>query len=250
MMCEEVQQWLLTNRSWCKDAGVFVSTEIAEHLAGCNTCQAFQKQEARFDNAVHQAMHEVAIPMELESSVLWKLRQARRQQQRSLVLYWSLAAAAAMLMAVCLNWYVQRPYDLARLHEVVAAGQTRRTVATYDVAKGRQDIDLQQWLQRQGVAVSIPSRLKVEHLTAAYIIEVGGRKIPVLEMRVGSSTSTVCLLQRRYFNEQLQKKFHDQDSLTSFVIADSADSGSLGWMIVDQGSAHLFVEGMVPQNGV
>lgn len=248
-MCKEVQQWLLTNRSFCRNAGEPVSTEISEHLIGCTVCQAFQQHETRFDNAVHQVMHEVAIPMELESSVLWKLRQSRRQHQRSRALYWSVAAAAALLMAICLNWYVQRPYDLARLHEVIAAGQTRRTVATYDVAKGRQAVDLQQWLKRQGVSASIPNRLKLQHLTAAYIVEAGGRKIPVLEMRVGSSTSTICLLQRRYFNEQLQKKFDDQDSLASFVIADTDRSDSLGWMIVDQGSAHLFVEGMVPQDG-
>ncbi|MFT3878106.1 MAG: hypothetical protein QM703_00420 [Gemmatales bacterium] len=249
MMCNEVQKWLLTSRFFSKDAGESVSTEVAEHLAGCAACQTFQQHEVRFDNAVHQAMHEVAIPIGLESSVLWKLRQSRRQQQRSRVLYWSLATAAALLMTVSLNWYVQRPYDLARLHEIIAAGQIRRTVGTYDMAKGRQVADLQQWLQRQGVPASLPGRLKLQHLTAAYIVEAGGRKVPVLEMRVGSSTSTICLLQRRYFNEQLQKKFHEQDNLTSFVIADSDGSDSLGWMIVDQGSAHLFVEGMVPQNG-
>lgn len=249
-MCNEVQQWLFTSRSFSKDAGEAVSTELIEHLAGCTACQAFQQQESRFDISVHQAMHEVTIPMELENSVLWKLRQTRRQQQRSRVLYWSLAAAAALLMAFSLNWYVERPYDLPRIHEAIAAGQTRRTGATYDIAKGRLAVDLQQWLQRQGVAASIPNRLKLQHLTAAYIVEAGGRKIPVLEMRVGSSTSTICLLQRRYFNEQLQKNFYDQDSQTSFVIADSDGSDSLGWMIVDQGSAHLFVEGMVPQNGV
>lgn len=250
MKCNEVQQWLLTSRSWSRDAREPVSTEIGEHLAGCTDCQVFQQHESQFDHTVRQTMQEVAIPVDLENNVFWKLRQARRQQQRSRALYWSLAAAAALLLAASLNWYVQRPYDLARLHEIIAAGQIRRTVATYDIAKGRQAVDLQQWLQRQGVSISIPNRLKLRHLTAAYIIEAGGRKIPVLEMRVGSSSSVICLLQRRYFNEPLQKKFHEQDILTSFVIADADGSDSLGWMIVDQGNAHLFVEGMVPQNGV
>jgi len=250
MKCDEVQQLLIANRSWTGHANDAVSAEAVEHLLGCAACQLFQQREDRFDKEVHQAMHEVAIPMELEKSLLWKLRQDRRQRQRSRALYGSLAAAAALLMAVCLNWYVHRPYDLARLHETVAALESRRTLATYDLAKGRQPADLQQWIQRQGVSASIPNRLKMQHLIAAYIVEVGGRKVPVLEMRVGSSTSTVCLLQRRYFNDQLQRKLQEQDSLTSFVIADNDGSESLGWMIVDQGSAHLFVDDMAPQNGV
>ena len=250
MKCEEIQSMLRTSRSWSRHADEAISSDVVEHLSACAACQLIQQQEYRFDEEVHQAMHEVAIPMELEKSILWKLRQARRQQQRSRALYWSLAAAAALLMAVCLSWYMQRPYDLARLHDTVADLGLRRTVGTYDLAKGRQPADLQQWLQRQGVSASIPNRLKMQHLIAAYIVEVGGRKVPVLELKVGSSTSTVCLLQRRYFNDQLQKKLQEQDSLTSFVIADNDNSESLGWMIVDQGSAHLFVEGMAPQNGV
>lgn len=250
MKCDEIQSFLRTSRSWDGHADEDVSSDVVEHLSTCVACQSFQQQEDRFDKEVHLAMHQVAIPMELEKSILWNLRQARRQQQRSRALYGSLAAAAAILIAVCLNWYVQRPYDLALLHETVVALESRRTVATYDLTKGRQPADLQQWLQRQGISASIPNRLKMQHLIAAYIVEIGGRKVPVLEMRVGNSTSTVCLLQRRYFNDQLQKKLQEQDSLTSFVIADNDSSESLGWMIVDQGSAHLFVEGMTPQNGV
>lgn len=250
MMCEEVQHWLLTKRSFSKNEGGTLSTELSSHLSGCLDCQAFQQREDRFDETVHQAIHELAIPPDLEKSILWKLRQVRLQRQRSRVLYWSLAAAAALVLTVCLNWYLQQPYDLERLHEVVVTGQSGRLVASYDVARGKQASDLQQWLQRQGVAAALPNRLKLQHLTAAYLVESGGRKVPVLELRAGSSTSTVCLLQRRYFNEQLKKKLQQQVSLSSYVIADSDDSDSLGWMIVDQGSAHLFVEGMVPQNGV
>jgi hypothetical protein len=248
MNCDEIQLRLRTSRSWSRNADEAIPTEVVEHLSTCAACRSYQEQEDRFDSEVHQMMHEVAVPMELEKSLLWKLRQARRQQQRSRALYWSMAAAAALLMAVSLNWYIQRPYDLVRLHETIVVLEFRHTVATYDLTKGSKPADLQQWLQRQGISASIPNRLKMQHLIAAYIVEVGGRKVPVLEMRVGSSTSTVCLLQRRYFNDQLQKKLQEQ--MTSIVIADNDSSESLGWMIVDQGSAHLFVEGMTPQNGV
>lgn len=250
MKCDEVQQWVIVHRSWNVEGLEVISTEITEHLAACAACQKLRQLETQFDSAVHQILHQVAIPIELESSVLWKLRRARRQRQRSRTLHWSLAAAAALLMAVCLNWYVQRPYDLARLHDAVVAIDSRRTVATYDVAKGHQTADLQQWLKRQGISTTIPNRLKLQHLTGACIVETGGRKVAVLEMRSGSSTSTICLLQRRYFNDQLQRKLQEQNSLSSFVIADTDVSESLGWMIVDQGSAHLFVDGMIPQNGV
>ena len=88
MKCEEIQSMLRTSRSWSRHADEAISSYVVEHLSTCAACLLIQKEEDRFDEEVHQAMHEVAIPMELEKSILWKLRQARRQQQRSRALYW------------------------------------------------------------------------------------------------------------------------------------------------------------------
>jgi hypothetical protein len=110
--------------------------------------------------------------------------------------------------------------------------------------------DLKAWLQRQGVNAVIPKKLKVQYLTTAHIIEVQGRKVPVLELRTGGSTCRVCLLERRYFPEKLDRELRELDNLASHIIADSDESSSLGWMIVDQGSAMLFVEDGQSPNGV
>ena len=249
MKCQEVQQWLLLSRAFAEGHEKPAPVELSQHLVNCVDCKNLQQQEVWYDQAIHEAMHKVTIPVDLERQVLWRLRQARRQQQRARVLYGTLAAAAAFIIAICLGWYIQRPYDLARLHEAIQGIESRQTSSTYIPGQGKQPGDLQLWLKRQGVASSLPARLKLQHLTAAYLVEIGGRKVAVLEMRAGSSTSMVCLLQRRLFNEQLQQQMRDQAILSSVVISDHEHSESLGWMIVDQGSAHLFVDGMVPQNG-
>lgn len=250
MNCQEVQQWISHSRAFAADQVESLSPELITHLESCAACKQLHQQEIRFDQAVHAAMHEVTVPMDAEKVMQWRLRQARRQRQRTRVLHWTLAAAAVFALVVSLVWYLQRPYDLARLHEAIQSIETRRPVATYVISQARQQGDLQQWLKRQGVATAIPSRLKLQYLTAAYIVEIGGRKVAVLELAAGSSTSKVCLLQRRYFNETLQQRWQEQAVLSSVVISDHEQSESLGWMIVDQGSAHLFVEGLVPQNGV
>ena len=79
MNCEEIQSMLRTSRSWNRHADESISSDVVEHLSTCAACLLIQKEEDRFDKEVHQAIHEVAIPIELENSLLWKLRQARRQ---------------------------------------------------------------------------------------------------------------------------------------------------------------------------
>src|SRR5262245_10279445 len=119
MECSEVKQWLAQSRSFAKSQEDAPSVEMSEHLTQCSDCLKRWKEEQSFDGQVHRAMHEVNAPSYLEQAIEWRLRQARRQRQRSRVLYGSLAAAAAFLLAVCLNWYFQRPYDLAYLNETV-----------------------------------------------------------------------------------------------------------------------------------
>lgn len=250
MECREVREWVLTSRPFVQNEGEGAPSACKEHLAGCTQCQQYQKADQRFDDAVHAMMQAMVVPADLESRIQWRLRQERRRQQRSRVLYWSMSAAALFFFVVSINWYYQRPYDLTRLHETITGMESRRAISTYDLSHGKQPSDLQQWLNRQGIAVSLPARLKLQHLTAAYIVEAGGRKVPVLELRAGSATSKICLLHRRYFDEHVQQQMRDQGLLSSYVITDHDQSESLGWMIVEQGSAYLFVEGLPPHNGV
>jgi hypothetical protein len=249
MTCGSVKDWLLQSRAFATTEVEAASAEVVDHLATCPACQAFQQQDIQFDKVVHAAIQQVTVPISLAEQINWQLRVARRQRQRSRTLHWSMAAAASFLLALFLGWYVQRPYDLVRLHDSIDGIELRRFGAEYVPDSQKQPGDLKQWLQRQGVAVSIPARLKLQHLSSAYLVESAGRKVAVLEMRAGSSTSKICLLQRRYFNERQQQHLIEQGALSSFVIADHDDSDSIGWMIVDQGSAHLFVDGMLPVNG-
>lgn len=249
MKCEDVKQWLEGSRTFAKGSEEGLSNEISEHLVACPECTLQRQREDQFDHSIHRVIQDLVIPAQLEKSILWRLRQARRQRQRAWVVYGSLAAAAAFLMALCLNWYFQRPYDLAYLQEALNGIELRRNIVRHDIVAGASAAELKQWLSRQGIAASIPARLKLSCVKTAYVVETSGRKVAVLELQSGTSTSKVCLLQRRYFNEPWQRQMREQSALSSFVIADHDQSESLGWMIVDQGSAHLFVEGTLPHNG-
>ena len=250
MDCGKIHELLQNSRLFAASEDSDNLRTCQSHLEECQPCRELLAAEQKFDSAVHKVIHATPVPQALESSILWSLRQHQRERQRSRVLYWSMAAAAALLLAVGLNWYYQRPYDLSRLHETIALNKAPRALATYDLAQGRQPASLQQWLKRHGIAVTLPARLKLQHLSAAWIIEAGGRKIPVLELRAGSATSRICLLQRRYFNEHLQQQLATDGILSSFVIADQNESPSLGWMIVERGSAHLFVDDALNPNGI
>lgn len=246
MTCVEVQSWCLESATRRPSDGANAPVEITEHLAQCAACQA----SLRLDEQVCTLIKQVEVPVDGASTLLWNLRKRRREQQRARVLYWSMSVAAAALLAVMVGWYLQRPFDLNHLAQTVSQFEIKRTITSHTFPAPVQMADLKAWLQRQGVNAVIPKKLKVQYLTTAHIIEVQGRKVPVLELRTGGSTCRVCLLERRYFPERLDRELREQDNLASHIIADSDESSSLGWMIVDQGSAMLFVEdGQLP-NGV
>ncbi|MFO0816080.1 MAG: hypothetical protein U0796_22915 [Gemmatales bacterium] len=244
MTCQEVNEWLLTHRPQQATAECHAPQDVLDHVGQCASCQ----QEQQLDAFLRRAMHQVEPSPDLAGNILWQLRQRRRSQQRAQTLYWSMAAAAAFFLAICLHWYVQQPYDLSQLSQKVAALEFKQPIASLVLEQPLPQAQLVQWFSRQGVSISIPKRLKLEHLTGLYVVESGGRKVAVLELRAGGSVSKVCLLERRFFNTRTQRDMFDEN-LASFVIADSDDAETLGWMIVDKSSAHLFVEGTLPVGG-
>lgn len=243
MTCIEVQNWCLESAirrpSDCTNAPV----EVTQHLSHCAACQA----NLQLDEQVCSLMKQVEVPAHGAAAVLWNLRKRRRERQRARVLYWSMSAAAALLLALLTGWYLQRPYDLGKLSQTITQLDLQRSITAHQFTAPVQKSDLKAWLQRQGVSAVIPQKLKVQYLTRAHIIEIQGRKVPVLELRAGGSTCHVCLLERRYFHEKRDRDLREHENLASHIIADSDESTSLGWMIVDQGSAMLFVEdGQLP----
>ena len=254
MNCQDVQDWLLTLHPSLEggipaveQSGTVSSApaSVVDHVAGCTHCQ----QEQRFDAFMRQAMRHVEPAPELASNILWQLRQRRRSAQRASTLYWSMAAAAAFFLAICLHWYVQQPYDLANLSNQVAALDLKQPANSLMPDELLEKEQLIQWFKRQGVAVTIPKRLKLQHVAALFVVESGGRKVAVLDLRLGGSTGKVCLLERRYFRADALRSLAENLSLSSFVITDSDEADTLGWMIVDRASAHLFVEGDIPEGG-
>lgn len=247
MTCESVEQWMIEKRAFLVDPDESMPVAVADHLQTCAACQ----RQAQWEAAIHRSMHQVEVPGQLELDIQYQLRRARRERQRARTLYVSLAAAAALLLTVCLSWYIQRPYDLTKLSAAIVSMEmeSRRTIASQAFAQPVNAQQLKLWLERQGVGATIPKRLKLQCVTAAHIVDIGGRKVPVLELQVGGSAGKVCLLERRFFDEKSLRQLHDNENLSSFILADSDDSQSLGWMIVYQGSAQLFVEGTLNPNG-
>jgi hypothetical protein len=219
-------------------------------VAECPTCQAFRNREYAFDTMVRPAMLDVAAPDHLPEQILVAMRRARRERQRARSLYASLAAAAALFVAVAAGWYVNRPYDLVSLYQSVGWIDQGQIVARFDPSNSSHATGLKSWLVRNGISTTIPQRLRIRHLSQAYIVDVGGRKVPVLELRDGLSVSRVFLLERRYFSDLLHRKLFDAANVISYVIADHDDSNALGWMICDQGTPNQFVDGDLPESGL
>lgn len=249
MSCQEIQNRIIAMRSFSHDEDALLTEETRQHVAQCSGCQKLLKTDSQFDAMLHQVMHQVSAPESLESGIQWRLRQQRRARQRSRTLYWSLAAAAALLMAISVNWYIHRPYDLSNLAVAMSQLDGQQSAVSFDPAQGQQKAELFQWLRRNGFSSEVPARLKLQFLTGASVVQIGGRKVPVLELKVGGAISRVCLLQRRFFDERKVQQLKEEDNLSSFVVADHDDAPAVGWMIVERGSAHLFIEGFFLPDG-
>jgi hypothetical protein len=245
MTCQELQLWC--HESAARRPGDLASapSDVSEHLSNCAACQASLK----LDQHICEQIKQVDLPTDGVATMLWNVRRRQREWQRARVLYWSMSAAAALLLAVMLGWYFQRPYDLNTLVSKVNQIDVQKVVSSQQFPAPIQAADLKAWLNRQGLTPEIPKKLRLQFLTAAYIIEVQGRKVAVLELRTGGNISRVCLLERRYFPESLHRQLKEEDNLASHIIADSDDSNGLGWMIVNQGSAMLFVDDVGPNGG-
>lgn len=249
MSCQEIQNRIIAMRSFSHDEDAQLTDETRQHVAQCSGCQKLLQTDTQFDALLHQVIHQVSAPESLESGIQWRLRQQRRARQRSRTLYWSLSAAAALLLAVSVNWYLNRPYDLSSLAVSMATLDRQHNAVSFEQLNGLQKIELIQWLKRNGFSSDIPSRIKLEHLTGASVVVIGGRKVPVLELKAGGAISRVCLLQRRFFDEKKVKQLKDDENLSSFVVTDRDDAASVGWMIVERGSAHLFIDGFFLPDG-
>lgn len=236
MTCQEAQQWIRCNRLFATGLGDGESTALAEHLLGCSSCTDAMDREEAFDAAVRPVLLDVSVPTDLSQRIGWALRQERRARQRRISLYASLAAAALLCIALSVGWYFQRPYDLSRLQE-----QSGNVLAKFDPPAQGRERALAKWLQRQGVAATTPTQLKLQFLTSAYVVEVSGRKVAVLELNKPGSASRVYLLQRKYFNEKKCQEL-EQEGIVSRIVADRNDSLSLGWMVIDQGSGNVFLD--------
>lgn len=245
MTCDQVQRWMEEHRPFAQAKGNRIPVSTSQHVESCSTCQ----RQWQWELAVHHAMHNVAVPDQLEQELQHSLCRVRRERQRARVLYASMAAAAVLLLTLALNWYLQQPYDLAKLSSIVSSLENQRPIASLVVTQPVRIHDLKQWLERQGVNASIPQRIKLQYVTSLQLVEMAGRKVAVLDLQAGGITSKVCLLERRFFNEKSMRQLHDSDNLTSFIISDNDESATLGWMIVEPSSAHLFVEGPLNPNG-
>lgn len=249
MNCQELHHRILALRAFTDNADAALEEDARLHVAQCAACQQLMHADQQFDAMLQQAMHQVVVPESLESVIQWRLRQQHRVRQRSRTLYWSLAAAAALLMAVTLNWYLHLPYDLSSLAVAITEINKQHSAVSFDPLQGQQKAELMQWLRQNGFSTEIPSRIKLQFLTGASVVQIGRRKVPVLELKTGGAISRVCLLQRRFFDERKIRQLKEEENVSSFVVSDREDTAAVGWMIVERGSAHLFIEGFFLPDG-
>lgn len=247
MECKEAQNLIRCERRFADGLAEPDRVALGEHLAACAACAAYRERERAFDEAVRPAMLGVEIPVALPERIHWALRRDRRARQRRWALITSVAAAALLFVALSVGWYVNRPYDLAALRGVAEWVDDEQVVARYDASQGSEGLG--PWLEKHHVPTPVPQRLRLQHLYNAYIVKVGGRRVPVLEFREGASLSKVFLLDSQYYRESSRRHLLAERNVMSYVIVDHPEARGLGWMIVGQGSPQQFVDGELPEGG-
>jgi hypothetical protein len=246
MQCKEAQDWIRGERRFADGLADHDQAALEQHVSACPACQVYRERERAFDAALRPVLLDVEVPVALPERIQWALRRDRRARQRAWSLYGAVAAAAVLIGALGVGWYVNRPYDLMAMHAATEWLENEQMLAQDSDLREREG--LARWLQQHGVSGEVPSKLRVQHLIRAYLVKIEGRTVPLLELREGNSISRVFLLDRRYFSESQQFKLYSKQNVMSYVIADDPESSRIGWMIVDQGNPQQFVDGELPAN--
>ncbi len=140
---------------------------LQQHLDACADCAAHSLNEQRFDDALAAAMPRVPVPSGLKSRVLIALAQARRPRP------WPWLAAASLLLAAGIGWYIWQLSTTEVDVEVLISKVDGGTAATPDAVES--------WFSEQrNISMQAPREFNFELLESYDDVDFQGRRVPRL----------------------------------------------------------------------
>jgi hypothetical protein len=161
MECETARLFLHFHRPDAGDLDGPGAEELEHHLAHCSECNALSSAQRRLDQHLGRAMRAVEVPARLRKDILGALAEQRRAWSRRWFGYARRgAAAAAVLLAVSLGWYLWYTFTPRSISpdEVCNTVNFSPHVADRDSAN--------EALKRLGEGAFAPSFVEYAYLTA------------------------------------------------------------------------------------
>jgi hypothetical protein len=190
MDCTSAQAVLAFDRPWASELDAAEADALRAHLAACPTCAAHAERERLTEERLAQAMRDVPVPKGLPGRLLDRLAADRRLVFRRR--FWqATAAAAAVLVALGIGWYIR-----LSLRPTVDANEI---VREFDDRPYSQE-GVQEWFRkRHGVTMVAPgqfnnSALNYDYLRWYDLAQFQGRQVPALCFAAPGDTSACAMI--------------------------------------------------------
>jgi hypothetical protein len=198
MDCASAQALLAFDRPWASELDAAEADALRAHLAACPTCGAHAERERLTDERLTQAMRDVPVPEGLQNRLKAGLAAERRLTFRRRC--WQVsAAAAAIVLALGIGWYVRWS-----LRPGVDADEI---VRWFDDRPYNSPERVQEWFRdRYGVTMTAPGQFNNAalnyNLLAWYdLAQFQGREVPTLFfVAPGPASAQIFVLSDDAFN--------------------------------------------------
>lgn len=163
MECQDARLLLAFSERRIEAVDAGASAAIVQHLSVCPDCAAFAQAERAADEALGQAMRDVAAPAELKAKILRRLAAGNRRAKWP----WFAAAAAVLLVSLGLIWHCHWSRPLVTMDDVIE-----------HASRGVWDKDkVAQFFAEQGVDAELPTEFDYQYLQSADVSEFSGRRV-------------------------------------------------------------------------
>jgi hypothetical protein len=181
MNCEFARLLLLFARPGATELDAPDIAALESHLAGCDACRNFSRQERAIDESIASAMQQVDVPRALSGELANRLVNRERA-------IWRLRAAAGLVTAmVAVAAWAYWPGPRFDPDRVVASA--------YDQVGNREGVT--EWLARQDPRFDFPPRFQARFLVSCERRNFHGVNAPVLSFVRKDGLARVAVVNKR-----------------------------------------------------
>lgn len=202
---------------------------LENHLLDCAACARLARDERRLDEHFGQAIRGVPIPTGLRERLLNGLKPepAPLPRRRFARAAWSLAAAAALLLAVWGGSYLSRPRTL---------DVTQLQKNSYGQFMNRSRSQVDEWLEAGKFRTPSPDDFDYSRLTQYEVVQLQSKSVPMLlftfPQQGEMKQARVYLLDGRQFNLNALKDASAYDSSCSVEFVAHPSDARYGYLVV------------------